>query len=318
MGIVVIGRNEGDRLRRCLAALPKPRFQVVYVDSGSKDGSADLAGALGVDVVELDPTSAYTAGRARNEGIAYLRSKFPQTEFVQFVDGDSELDPDWLDCARNELKKHPRWAVVFGHIHEENRNRNVYKRLLDIEFDTPLGNTRVCPGIAMVRARAFTQVGGFQPDLVAGEEPEMCLRLGRHGWRIVKINKEMAIHRSGMERFGQWWRRACRSGHAYAGAVWIHGLSRERLGLRESLSIWFWGLVLPGGALGLALPTASGSLLMLLGYPLLIGRIYRRSRKRDLSEKDAILYACFCVIGKWPQMMGQLRFLCGKLTCRQS
>ena len=65
MGVVVIGRNEGQRLERCLASLVGAAQQIVYVDSGSSDGSVQMARALGVAVVELDMTIAFTAARAR-------------------------------------------------------------------------------------------------------------------------------------------------------------------------------------------------------------------------------------------------------------
>jgi len=68
-GIVVIGRNEGERLRACFDALPGDASCVVYVDSGSTDGSVELARARGIHVVELDMSVPFTAARSRNEGI---------------------------------------------------------------------------------------------------------------------------------------------------------------------------------------------------------------------------------------------------------
>src|SRR5947207_307333 len=60
LGVVVIGRNEGDRLRTCLSAVAGRNLPVVYVDSGSTDGSVATARGLGADVVALDLTTPFT------------------------------------------------------------------------------------------------------------------------------------------------------------------------------------------------------------------------------------------------------------------
>ena len=93
-GIVVIGRNEGERLKRCLQSLPKSA-PVVYVDSGSTDGSDLWAREFGAELVRLDPATPFTAARARNAGFRRLTEITPHTSFVQFVDGDCELAGDW-------------------------------------------------------------------------------------------------------------------------------------------------------------------------------------------------------------------------------
>ena len=72
LGVVVIGRNEGQRLARCLQSQAERTDSVVYVDSGSTDGSVALAQSLGVQVLALDPRTPFTAARARNEGFAAL------------------------------------------------------------------------------------------------------------------------------------------------------------------------------------------------------------------------------------------------------
>src|SRR5262245_28643656 len=96
MGIVVIGRNEGERLIRCLQSAKSHTDDIVYVDSGSTDGSTRTAENLGILVVKLDLAQPFTAARARNEGFAALKALRPDIRFVQFVDGDCELVDDWL------------------------------------------------------------------------------------------------------------------------------------------------------------------------------------------------------------------------------
>ena len=88
---IVIGRNEGDRLIRCLEALDGQAHPVVYVDSASTDGSCEAAQARGADVVRLDMTRPFTAARARNAGLERLRQIGGNHDFVQVIDGDCEL-----------------------------------------------------------------------------------------------------------------------------------------------------------------------------------------------------------------------------------
>src|SRR5580658_4809243 len=91
IALVAIGRNEGERLKGCLRAAVGGVRAVVYVDSGSTDGSANFARSLGCDVVELNPDLPYSAARARNEGFARAMSIDPSATSIQFVDGDCAL-----------------------------------------------------------------------------------------------------------------------------------------------------------------------------------------------------------------------------------
>ena len=99
IGFVAIGRNEGERLKLCLASLRRESPRVVYVDSGSTDGSAEFARSLGVEVVALDTTVTFTMSRARNAGWKTLLERWPETESVHFVDGDCELIEGWVAAA---------------------------------------------------------------------------------------------------------------------------------------------------------------------------------------------------------------------------
>src|SRR5882672_6198540 len=103
-GAVIIGRNEGERLRRCLTSLRLwNKSLVVYVDSGSTDGSAQWARAHGVVVVDLDMQVPFTAARAPNAGFRQLQLIAPCVRYVQFIDGDCELVPGWVEQATNFL-----------------------------------------------------------------------------------------------------------------------------------------------------------------------------------------------------------------------
>ena len=318
IGLIAIGRNEGDRLRRCLESVVGKVRQVVYVDSGSTDGSVEMARSLGADVVALDLTIPFTAARARNAGLERLLTLCPGLAYVQFVDGDCEVVEGWLEKAQQALTEHSDWAVVCGRRRERFPEQTIYNKLCDIEWDTPVGEAAACGGDAMMRIAALQKVGGYNPALIAGEEPELCVRLRQAGWKVYRLDAEMTLHDAQMTRFGQWWKRSLRAGHAFAEGSYLHGKPPERHWVKETRSNWLWGLMIPGVAIALAIPTRGISLLLLLGYGLMTYKIYRYMRQTKLSSGDSALYAVFCVLGKFPNMLGQLKFYRNKLLGQKS
>src|SRR5205814_5612356 len=181
IGLVIIGRNEGERLRRCLESAAGHAAASVYVDSGSTDGSVALARSMNVDVVELDTPLPFTAARARNAGAQRLQQLAPNIDFIQFVDGDCEIVETWWPIAAARLNERPDLAIVCGRRRERHPDASRYNRMCDLECDTPVGETSECGGDSMMRLAHFSAVNGFDPTLIAGEEPELCLRLRAKG-----------------------------------------------------------------------------------------------------------------------------------------
>lgn len=311
LGIVAIGRNEGDRLKVCLRSALSHGVPIVYVDSGSTDDSVAFAASIGVTVVDLDLSIPFTAARARNAGAERLFQLYPDLEFVQFIDGDCEFMAGWLDAAVAAFDRQSEAVVMVGRLRERFPDRTLYNQLCDLEWggDRPAGEVTECGGIAMMRRGAFQAVGGFNPDLIAGEEPELCCRLRLAGGKIFRLRQEMAWHDANMQRFGQWWKRAFRSGHAYGEGAWIHGRSPLRHWVKESRSIRIFGLGLPIVALGTAPVTWGLSLVIALAiYFLQMLRVYQHCYPAQMSRRNAMLYAFFCILAKIPQALGQLRF----------
>lgn len=306
IGVVVIGRNEGLRLERCLTSLIGSAQKVVYVDSGSTDGSVQMALRLGVEVVELDMTIPFTAARARNEGFSCIQRLLPAMRYVQFVDGDCEVVGGWLPRALAFLDTHPDVAVVCGRRRERFPQHSVYNLLCDFEWDTPVGEAKACGGDALMRADAFVEASGFRPGLIAGEEPELCVRLRGNGWKVWRLGEEMTLHDATMIRFGQWWQRTLRGGYAFAEGAFLHGTAPEQHWLRESRRVWFWGLGVPLATVIASLVLGWFGLLLLLVYPLQVVRLARRG---DRSTRENWLRAFFLVLGKFPEMLGQVKFL---------
>jgi GT2 family glycosyltransferase len=305
IGVVVIGRNEGERLLRCLRSLGPAALPIVYVDSGSTDGSAAAARTLGVEVVDLDLWLPFTAARARNAGFERLRQIAPEIAFVQFIDGDCEIVPGWLEKATAALEADGKVAVVCGRRRERHPEASIYNRLCDIEWVTPIGEAKACGGDSLMRVEAFMQTGGFDPTVIAGEEPELCVRLHKAGWKVQRIDAEMTLHDAAMTRFRQWWRRAVRAGYAYALGAHLHGKPPERHFVRERRRIVIWGFLLPVLILTTAWPSSWWSLFGFALYPLQILRIAWRTRR---PWHDALVYGVFCVLAKLPEFIGICRF----------
>ena len=281
-GAVVIGRNEGPRLEICLRSLVGRAIPIIYVDSGSRDNSVQLARQLGIDVIELNPQRAFTAARARNAGFKRLIEIAPAIGYVQFVDGDCELQPNWVGIGSAFLRDRLDFAVVCGRLRERFPTASPYNRLCDMEWNTAIGEAEACGGIALMRVDALAASGGFAEDMIAGEEPDLCFRLRRTGWRIFRLDDEMALHDANMHHFRQWWQRAKRSGYADMEAYRRRSDEEPRL-RRKVWSNALW-----------ASPPAWPL------WPLLWLRIYR---------KRGALYATHIVAGKLPHLHGQISCL---------
>ena len=287
--IVAIGRDEGERLKHCLRSAMGRSRGLVYVDSGSTDQSADFARALGCTVVELDRSQPFGPARARNEGFAAAIKLAPDIRFVQFLDGDCELTDGWLEKGMAAFADRPDVAIVCGSVRELHPQATVYNRLCDLEWQQPTGEVDSCAGRLMIRAEAFRALNGFRSDVMAAEDLELCYRVRQAGWKILHLDAEMARHDVAMTSLRQWWRRARRTGFAYAQVESLHGSSKERLFVRECARNWGWGLALPAVALALAPVTHGISLLALLcAYGLLFTRIYRFGRRNGWRSRDAV------------------------------
>ncbi len=293
---VAIGRNEAARLAACLDSLGGRVARIVYVDSGSTDGSAELAEGRGAEVVSLDPSRPFTAARARNAGLARLAEGGPLPRFVQFVDGDCTLDPGWIETGRAALEADPGLAIVCGRRRERHPTASLWNRLIDREWDRPPGETKACGGDFMARADAVADLGGFDPRVIAGEEPELCVRLRRAEWRIRRLDAAMTVHDAAMTRFGQWWGRARRAGYAYALGAALHGAPPERHYVPQLGRAILWGAALPLLTAALAAAVSFWALVLALAYPAQIARIARR-------EGDMAL-AIFLVLAKVPEALG--------------
>jgi glycosyltransferase involved in cell wall biosynthesis len=313
-GAVVIGRNEGERLRQCLRSLSQA-VVLVYVDSGSIDGSAQWARNHGAEVLDLDSRVPFTAARARNAGFLRLRTMAPDLAFVQFVDGDCELIDSWSQAALSFLDAHTDVAAVFGRRREQYPERSIYNWLCDQEWNVPVGEVRACGGDVMMRVDALVAVGGFRDDLISGEEPELCVRLRAAGWRIHRLDAEMTVHDAAITRIGQWWRRTVRTGYGFAEGAHLHGAPPEKLWVWESRRAWVWALLVPFACLTAGTAFSPWGWAGWLIYPL---QVLRQMARNPGRPRQRALLALFQVLARFPEVWGQIKFMRDNLLGRHA
>ncbi len=315
VAVVAIGRNEGERLRACLRSVVDTAALVVYVDSGSTDDSVAMARALGAEVLTLDLSVPFTAARARNTGWRHVRQRAPEVSLVQFVDGDCAVVDGWLQRAADFLTSHPDVAAVCGRRRERHPEQSIYNQLCDMEWDAPVGEARACGGDVMMRIAAVEAVGGYRDSLIAGEEPELCVRLRAAGWRVWRLADEMTAHDAAMTRISQWWKRSMRAGFTFAEGVHLHGAPPERHRVRESRRAWVWGLGIPLVAIVAAAVVGPWALLLLAFYPVQVLRLYFSFGG---PPRLRAWRALFLVLGKFAEACGQLKFLALRLSGAQA
>ncbi|MEO0929348.1 MAG: glycosyltransferase family 2 protein, partial [Pseudomonadota bacterium] len=251
---------------------------------------------------------ARPALRARAAVKGRLRDLAPDTDFVQFIDGDCELRDGWIATARATLAADPGLAVVCGRRRERFPDASIWNRMIDAEWDTPVGEAKACGGDALMRMSALAAVGGYRDDLIAGEEPEMCFRMRALGWRIRRIDAEMTWHDAALTRVSQWWRRSQRAGHAFGEGAALHGASPERYRLREVRRALVWGGGLPLLLL-VGLLVTPWALALLLVWPLQMLRLALRGHPWP--------EAVFLTLGKFPEAHGILSYWAARLLGRK-
>lgn len=323
IGVVVIGRNEGERLRACLASLQDVAARV-YVDSGSTDGSVALARTLNFDVVDLDLTKPFTAARARNTGIAWLLEHHPALELMQVVDGDCEVRDGWLQTASEELRSEPRRAVVFGRRRERRPDANAYHVACDDEWNVPLGDVHSCGGDALFRVAALREAGGYNDALIAGEEPDLCLRLRERGWQIWSNGREMTWHDVAIDRLGQWWKRSLRAGFAFTELVDLHGARADPAWRRLVNSALGWTAVNVAALVSLVVLLLARNPIVRVAAAVLpvlvIVQMIRmtRSKRARYGMRRALQWALLMMVAKAAQTRGWLQYQSQRVTRRRA
>jgi GT2 family glycosyltransferase len=315
--VVVIGLNAAATLDACLASVRRAiatlgrDARVLFVDGGSRDDSVAIARRSGTEVIRLE-TDRPTASKGRNAGW-----RASATPLVQFVDSDCVLDAGWLARGMRDIAAQERAAAVFGQLHEANPTGSLYNEVCGHDWHIPAGDWRMCGGNALFRRDALEALGGFDEALAAGEEPDLCWRLRQRGWRIVCLDAPMADHDLGMGGFGAYWKRAARSGYAYAEVGLRFARTSDPMWLRELVR----NLALP--PLALVLVGTAGAW---LGWPgllalaaLVAARLalkFRALRHRIPSARQRALYLAHLGFVRVPLFVGSVKYLLRRARAR--
>ena len=314
IGVVIIGRNEGERLRACLTSVltmnyPSELLDVIYIDSSSTDGSVALAEGMGVRTIVLEgPT---TAARGRNAG--WTATDAP---FILFLDGDTVLHPEFVATALPHLAD-TSIAGVYGDRREMRTDDSIYNAIFDMDWNAASSEgsswSIYFGGDALVRRSALESVGGYNESLIAGEEPDMCRRMRGLGNRILHINVPMTLHDLAMYTIKQYWRRSVRTGYAYAEISSMYAATNDPLWSAESRSNQtrgvFWTC---GPAFAALLSLLMWSLLPMALFLLISVALFARTamkvRSRTHSLKLLLAYSVHSHLQQIPIFVGQLRY----------
>jgi glycosyltransferase involved in cell wall biosynthesis len=310
ISIVVIGRNEGQRLGACLESIRRIRDvavkDLIYVDSASNDGSPELALRYGATVIVV-PSERPTAAMGRNSG--WFRAT---SGLILFLDGDTVLDPGFALAACNALARQPSVAAVWGHRRELRPEASIYNRILDLDWVYPPGLSDFCGGDVLMRRNVLLETGGFDERLIAGEEPELCRRIRSQGYGILHIDCPMTGHDLQITRWSQYWRRATRAGHAYAEVSERFRNSDDPFwssDRRRNLMRGSWWIVSLAGAVAAAasfgfLPIALWLVMLLF----LSMRSAWKARWKNATPGILLLYGFHSHLQQIPILVGQLQY----------
>jgi cellulose synthase/poly-beta-1,6-N-acetylglucosamine synthase-like glycosyltransferase len=310
VAVVVIGRNEGERLRVCLQSVlsmnyPLHLLEVVYVDSQSTDGSVAMARSMGVYTIVLEgPT---TAARGRNAGWMAMTAPL-----ILFLDGDTILHPDFVQTGIASLNDSGT-AAVWGNRREIDTASSVYNLLFDWDWETPPGLTAYFGGDALVRRKVLEITDGYNNDLIAGEEPDLCRRMRGLGYTILHIDVPMTMHDLDMHRFRQYWRRSVRTGFAYAQISSIYARTSDPLwrdvSRRNVVRGLFW-ILAPMICLALSLwrHTPLPIFAFVFLGALAVARSGRGMRHKAVNWELPIAYGMHSHLQQIPILIGQARF----------
>ncbi len=311
VGVVLIGRNEGERLVASLVSIRRYAARAIYVDSGSVDGSVQAAEAAGVSVVKLNLSQPFTAARARNVGFNELVRMCPNLHYVHFIDGDCRLEQDWPPKAIGFMLAHPEAAVVCGIRRELHPDASIYNWMCDMEWNRPPGITDSCGGDALYRVAGFQAVSGFDETLIAGEEPELCSRLQAQGWKIHRLADTMTYHDANILHFSQWWKRNVRAGYGNTKTAFLSAKEKpaKLVDVVRVIAYVAWFVL----AAALSLVWSYKALALLLVFPAQITRIAATSGAFQLN---AWKYGFFLVLIKFAEFRGMLSLAIDFVTGR--
>jgi len=315
VSIVIIGRNEGDRLVKCIQSArkleyPSDRKEIIYVDSRSSDDSVEQAKKLGIEKIFVLEQEKTCAAMGRNLGMQHAVG-----ELILFLDGDTQISRDFLTAAITHFEKE-EIAIVYGRrteIHPE----SLYIQLCGSDWSQRIpGYTETAAGDVLMRAEVIREIGGYK-EIIAGEDPEMSNSVINAGYKILFLDKDMVKHDLAMHSFRQYWKHSVRSGFAYAVVADITKGRAIPLWVDKKKKIMRQGVLyilapLLGIAASFLLWTIIPFIMYLILGGLILGRSFIKNRMKGMKMGFNAIYTLHSHFLKIPLMIGQLTYLTNK------
>lgn len=201
VSVLIPMRNGRDyiaaALRSILDGCTTP-IEVVVIDDGSTDGSAQVVGQLRDERVRVMPGPCEgNIARTLNAGLSAVRG-----DVLMRCDADDLFVPGRVDRQARWLAEHPDYVAVCGTFETiDARGRSVAAmhrdaRALDITDELRLGQTRTHLGTFAIRTEAARAVGGFRPYFVVAEDLDFQCRLAERGrvWFEPEVCYRYRLH----------------------------------------------------------------------------------------------------------------------------
>jgi glycosyltransferase involved in cell wall biosynthesis len=314
--IVIIGLNSEKTIHSCLESVrrsqyPQESLTITYSDGGSSDSSVRIAETFGCQVARVEAETP-TPGRQRNEGW-----RLGSAPYVQFLDSDTVMDPAWLRKGIAAIGSEGVGAVM-GDRRELRPDDSAYNKIGDLEWNARPGEADCFGGDVLISRAALEASGGYDPGLIAGEDPELSYRVRKAGFKIIKLDSPMTRHDLAMYAFKQYWKRSFRSGHAFAEIHAMHpdfwGAEVRRVAIR-ALPALLTTILLPLAWRhpSILVAWAASAALLLRPRILLVDRF---KAEFGIPSGQAKLYAWHASLVVVPQFFGMLRFYAGKAFSR--
>jgi glycosyltransferase involved in cell wall biosynthesis len=192
ISIIVIGHNEGKRLTKCLSSISiliarnkNQEFEVNYIDSNSIDDSIERVKAF-PDIKIYELTGKMNAAIARNVG-----AQESTGDILFFVDGDMELEPDFLQYALNDYGSLKHDSLT-GHVDDYFYNTDGIfitssPRTYSGKIPATTENLKTNGGIFLIKRAEWFNISGMRTKYKVNEDVDFTIRLGNRGIVIKRI-----------------------------------------------------------------------------------------------------------------------------------
>ncbi len=291
----------------------KGAVRIFYVSRGYSEEGAQIAARFDeVEVLTLH-TAYPTPGAQRNLG---WRSG--DAPFVQLLDADTTLVPDFWTRAMAQFRQGV--AAVRGRREERYPEASAYNWIADVEWNPPPGKCDAFGHDVLIRRSSLETTGGYDEELVGGEEVELSHRVVQEGYTILHLDASMTRHDLVMDSPIPYWRAAYRNGYGFAAVTFRHRKHEKRYWIAELDRIALRG----GAAIALIVLALLWTLWTLLGLVLLIPALalllaqklmgrQRFAKSHYLSQSRSAVYAWHCAFVVVPQFFGIIRFFIAKI-----